>query len=602
MLSIQRRMEELEKKVQILEQEVVHLRNNSLHTLHSNTDEVPETDSSATHQDSLHTLPLNASTNITAPLAHEKKLIDQFNVLHGRNEQASITATPKEPIDWEHLLARIWLPRIFIIVLLLGVLWGFSAAVRNGILTEPLRCILGLMVAAIMFWYGEVQYRHKRSALAQVLLGGSIAILILTLFAAHMLYGLIPAPHSFVLYLLSIGAGVFTAIRHRSQTLLIVTMLGGFMVPFLIRSTVPNTWVFVGYETLFSVTMLILSSIFAYRIAHFTAIGLLHIPLFFLFIFLGNQSGSVAYAFITGATLQYITIFVIALLQKNRDIYHKSIVVFSGFLLLTGWASMVSNRENLPMLFDILIGLWAGIFTLTALWKHVWKENEPVYLAAASYAWFIWLSHILGTESLYMAWTMEGFILLLLAIRSKSPLQQISGCVIYSLGLMGTLSTDIRDIASYASASWIILIATLIIMLQVIRRRPHLKHTFIYHSYIWFWLTLFIILLFTKEMSEVFTWYLSTDTQHLVLSSVWAAYAVVMIVIGVLFQHKYARLAGILLLLLTLLKLILIDIPGVSLPIRAILFIGLGAIGIIISRLLYRKQAIQPPADPPATR
>ncbi|MGO4274314.1 hypothetical protein AB4Z22_31520, partial [Paenibacillus sp. TAF58] len=66
---------------------------------------------------------------------------------HLRHEATIPVQQPAPPRDWEHLIARVWLPRIFIVVFLLGVLWGFTAAVNAGIITEPVRCILGVIVA-----------------------------------------------------------------------------------------------------------------------------------------------------------------------------------------------------------------------------------------------------------------------------------------------------------------------------------------------------------------------------------------------------------------------------------------------------------------------
>ena len=51
------------------------------------------------------------------------------------------------------------------------------------------------------------------------------------------------------------------------------------------------------------------------------------------------------------------------------------------------------------------------------------------------------------------------------------------------------------------------------------------------------------------------------------------------------------RLAGILFLFITLLKIIFFDLPDVSTAMRAILFIGLGAIGVAISRLFYKRKS-----------
>ncbi|MBS2772580.1 MULTISPECIES: DUF2339 domain-containing protein [Anoxybacillaceae] len=74
------------------------------------------------------------------------------------------------------------------------------------------------------------------------------------------------------------------------------------------------------------------------------------------------------------------------------------------------------------------------------------------------------------------------------------------------------------------------------------------------------------------------------------MSFSWAAFAAGSVVFGTIRDKKAMRLLGIGLIFLTLLKLVFIDLPIVSLLMRSILFIGLGSIGIIISRLFYRQQ------------
>ncbi|MGU3473634.1 DUF2339 domain-containing protein [Paenibacillus sp. D51F] len=74
------------------------------------------------------------------------------------------------------------------------------------------------------------------------------------------------------------------------------------------------------------------------------------------------------------------------------------------------------------------------------------------------------------------------------------------------------------------------------------------------------------------------------------MSAVWIVYAIALITGGIMLRRPKARLAGMLLVLLTLLKVIFIDVPGVTIAVRAILFIGLGVVGIAVSRVMYSKQ------------
>jgi uncharacterized membrane protein len=77
--------------------------------------------------------------------------------------------------------------------------------------------------------------------------GGSVAVLILSSFAAHMLYHLIPSTPAFILYVISIAAGIFTAVRQRSESLVVIMMIGGYLIPFLVDTDQPNVWIFVIY-------------------------------------------------------------------------------------------------------------------------------------------------------------------------------------------------------------------------------------------------------------------------------------------------------------------------------------------------------------------
>lgn len=492
---------------------------------------------------------------------------------------------PDPRIDWEHLIARVWLPRVFVLVLLLGILWGFKAAVSAGFVTEPARCILGLGAAALLFWYGEIQFRHKRLALGQVLQGGSIAILMLTLFAAHMLYELIPAPHSFVLYILSIGAGVFTAIRHRSQVLIMITMVGGYLIPFLIRSEVPNAWIFAGYEALFSVAIMIIAVLYSFRISYLTAFFMLHIPLFALY--LGSGTESIRYAYLTALLLQYFGLFVLSFFRPLIFARGNQILLFTGFVLLSGWTALLFHGDQ-AIIYQITTAVWALIFCLTALWNFIWKKDYSIYVSLAALGCYLWLFDILQAATLSAALIALGTLALLLGILSRRVLQLATGGLIYMTGILWLLLHPIPEVLSIESAAWIILLGSAALVAKVLNKLPVLPYFLLKRS-VWNWADPVLFLIFITQITDILTRGLDFDSRHLILSAIWALYAVAIIVAGVVWKIRSVRFTGIFFLFLTLAKVIYFDLPGVTMAIRAVLFMGLGAIGIAASRLLYRR-------------
>ncbi|HHY22133.1 MAG TPA: DUF2339 domain-containing protein [Bacilli bacterium] len=99
-----------------------------------------------------------------------------------------------------------------------------------------------------------------------------------------------------------------------------------------------------------------------------------------------------------------------------------------------------------------------------------------------------------------------------------------------------------------------------------------------------------IQLVFLTDLVQFMTERFSDNITMMSVSFSWALYATISVILGVVYNKKEIRLLGIGLLLLTLAKLILFDLQYVSIVVRAILFIGLGGIGIVLSRLLYVKK------------
>lgn len=99
-----------------------------------------------------------------------------------------------------------------------------------------------------------------------------------------------------------------------------------------------------------------------------------------------------------------------------------------------------------------------------------------------------------------------------------------------------------------------------------------------------------LTLSFVTQEVQLFTEALSTNTQTLALTFSWILLAIIGLSIGIVKSFKAGTYIGISLLFLTLIKLVLYDLPFIPLAIRAVLFIALGGIGLIVSRILHKKR------------
>jgi uncharacterized membrane protein len=557
------RVDALEKKVKHLEQQLNNFLDREQSQVHQ---------SQATH----------FSSELRGPVAQP---LDR-NEPKQDKEIPTIPLVPTVPTDWEHLIARVWLPRIFIVVFLLGVLWGFTAAVNAGIITEPVRCILGILAAGFMYWQGEVQIRRSRTALGQVLLGGSMGVLILSLFAAHMLFDLIPSGLAFLLFIVTIGVSVYTSLRHRSQALMIITLFAGYLVPFLVDSANPSIWIFAGYEALFSIAMILLSLRYSFRGVYFVAFGVLHLPLF-----VGLISDNVTesrVAIIIAVFLQHILLYGLTTFRSKEAQMDHPITLYMSFGLVAAWAFGLYGSLDERLAYEWMIASWSVLYSITA---YCQKREHAVYLSIATFSWFLWLVYVLHFEQASAAILAEGAIAIFLGIKLKSKLQQITGFTAFIIGLISVLLQPVTEIFSTETFAWLVLLASIgsiYIFSNPILEESKGKTEF---RLLLLWSEAILFLIFITQVTNALTESLTFDYKHLILSAVWVIYAILVIFTGIIMKKQKIRLAGILFLFVSLLKIVFVDLPDVSTAIRAILFIGLGAIGVGISRLFYKRKS-----------
>ena len=122
---------------------------------------------------------------------------------------------PRERIkvDWELILGGNWLARIGVLAVVIGVAFFLKLAFDNQWIGEAGRVALGVTGGIGLLIAGELLHR-RYPIYAQALLGGGIAILYVSIFAAFSFYGLLDIyPAAGLLFLFSV-----TAAAARPQT------------------------------------------------------------------------------------------------------------------------------------------------------------------------------------------------------------------------------------------------------------------------------------------------------------------------------------------------------------------------------------------------
>lgn len=526
-------------------------------------------------------------------LVEEQRPIDQainVGVPETNNEkQQPLQSTQKkvvqkEHIDWEKQIGQVWLPRIFIFVLLLGVVWAFKAASDYGIINEPVKVVLGYLSSAILIYLGFSQIKKKRNALGQVLLGGSVVLLLIVTFAMHVLYDLVPLVIAFPLNIVWIVLGIFFANRYQSQPLAVVTAIGGYLIPFLIESQSPTIIQFIVFETVFYGALLAFAMMKRFNILYHTAFAFLHFTL--LAGALIQSNGDLDY-FAFAVIVQHIFLLGGYLLFRSFEKEQLGIL-FGSFLLMLAWARAAFTDGTFEWLLLIFIILY--VFLSFLLWKPS-KEKLAGTLSIASIAVLSYLVSRFEIEEISGVLLVQGMLSLYLGIRAQSKLKQVVATLIFVASSYVIFLMQFHEILSIEFINWILLIGAIFVLPKLIAQVEWIKDITKDSLYKLLQIINMVLLLFFITLTvNALTNEFELSMQYMMVSFAWAIYAFVGIVLGSQRDNKPLRVFGLTLLFITLGKLIFFDLSYVSIFIRAILFIGLGVIGILGSRVFYKNK------------
>ncbi|WP_251559300.1 DUF2339 domain-containing protein [Paenibacillus pasadenensis] len=519
------------------------------------------------------------------PQQADREALSAAPGMHGSERPAAPVKPPQQQTDWEHVIARVWLPRIFMIVLLLGVLWGFLAAVSAGYITPGVRCLLGIAASAAMLIAGARWMRQGSDALGKVLLGGGNGVLVLTLFAAHMLYGFIGAGTAVLLYTAAVALFVATALRYRSQALLAAAAAAGALVPFLVSSDEPNLALLLGYESLFASAILLISWRNEYRMSYVISYALL-LPAVLIASMMSDSEVNrwvIVGALLLHHLLQYGLSLKDAAFASRPERFG---LLFASFAINAGLLRLLLG----PIEFRWTVAILALVYLGSAFMRRsAGGKIVSLYAIIATFGVALLVFAIASSDYLGATLLVQGILSLYLGIKLHSHMQQAAGGLVLLIGALVVLEKPIEAAGSAATASWVILLAVWTALYFLLRPlRP--KQMPAGPGPLLLWSGGVLLLIFLTQLTLALADELAPDNRSLVLSAVWVAYALSLIVLGLWLTQSKVRMAGIVLLFLTLLKVIFVDLPGVSVAVRAVLFIGLGAVGILVSRFVYRKQ------------
>ena len=363
-----------------------------------------------------------------------------------------VPPTPRTPSSADRAIAGfvVWLKRgnplarIGIVILFLGASFLLKYADDKNMIPVELYFIaaaLGGLALLVVGW----RLRERRANYAQVLQGGAIAILYLTVFSATRLYQLLPPALAFGLLAVVAVASAVLAVAQNSLALAVIGTTGGFLAPILVSTGSGN------YVALFSYYALLNLGVFA--VAWFKTWRVLNV-LGFLFTFsitgLWRANSYkpddlvTADAFLILFFLMYVAVSILNCVRQPPNLkgYVSGSLVFGlPVVAFTLHATMISRIEY---------GLaWSalalGAFYLLLGWTLFITRRETFRLLVEAFAALgvifasLAIPLAFDTRTTAAMWAVEGAGLLWLGVRQERKLPRLFGTLLQAGAGVGYL-------------------------------------------------------------------------------------------------------------------------------------------------------------------
>jgi len=137
---------------------------------------------------------------------------------------------------FEDVVGRRWTTWTGVAALFAGAAFFVMYAIEHGWFGPTARVVMGATLGAVLIAAGERFIQRSMSALGKGLVGGGLAMIYLSIFAACALYSLLPASIAFGLMAIVAAGGIFLSIRHDALPISIISTACGFLVPIILDS------------------------------------------------------------------------------------------------------------------------------------------------------------------------------------------------------------------------------------------------------------------------------------------------------------------------------------------------------------------------------
>jgi uncharacterized membrane protein len=509
--------------------------------------------------------------------------------------------------DWEKLPGN-WFARIGGLALIMGAGFFLALAISNDWIGPTGQVVLGIAGGLALLAAGEY-WQQRYAVWSQAVMGTGIAILYLSIYAAFGIHELMGTLPSLAILALITITGAALSLRHQSLGLALLAVLGGLFTPLILERDLPDAWLLLGYILILDLGVLALSTFRNWRwLVIVAAVGS-----YALFGFWVQDTAGVDLAMEQTGLAMIFGVFVLA-----TTLYHVVWRVtprYYDLLLMTANAAayfginsalLADNYEDWLPLVSLSLALLYGLLSYAFLWRRGMSSEITVFsLGIATVFITIAIPLELTGKWITIAWAAEMVVLVWTGFAVRSWHVRAFGLVVAPVVAVRLIFFDTEvpggpftlvfneRVMTFALAVAGYYLAALVYWRN---RAEGEEWETEYQPYILGGLlglaNFFTLWIISAEViryfnSEVFDFDIDNAIQ-LTLTIGWFLYAGLVLLAGTISRSRAARLGGLSLMAVVVLKLFLVDTFSLDSGYRVAAFITLGFLLVIIGFLYQR--------------
>jgi len=519
--------------------------------------------------------------------------------------------TGVEKREWEQIFGGTWLARIGILALVIGVAFFLKFAFDNNWIGPTGQIILGTIAGLGMLGLGYGYYWRKRyPILTQVFSGGGVAVLYLSIFAASAIYNMIHFYVAIALLLLVSMASAALALRYNSMALAIIGILGAFVAPFTLG--MGEAWQFLAYVIVVDLGVLFLSTFRNWRwltllalVCSLVVFGIWHGE-FGRTVSLTTAEVGITLIFLifVGAT----TLFHIIRRRVPKAFDYALMVLNASAYLGISLGLMWDYYRAWMGGFVLLLALFYGALSYVALKRSAENARLSMFALGIALGCLTLAIPIQLRDSAWttIAWAVEATVLIWLSLTFRMPRLRLYSYVVFAIVAVRLLFFDtsvnistFQPVLNERFPAFAVSIAAMYVSYYLLMRggksssRGGVATTALLVA-----ANFFSLWILSFEVWDSFASALQTsalpareglrNAQTFSLTAVWAIYAVIGLVIGIVKRWRRVRIGAMILLAVPIVKVFVYDVFKLEMGYRIAAFVGLGVL-LLVSGYLYQR-------------